>query len=80
LRAFAQEHDILVVSVIHEPLSIQEQRVLRLLATGCSNPEIANELVVSVNTVKTHVQHIYRKLNLENRVAASEAARLLNLL
>jgi LuxR family maltose regulon positive regulatory protein len=38
-----------------EPLSEQEQRVLRLLVAGHSNPEIAHEMVISVNTVKTHV-------------------------
>ncbi|GLV55400.1 LuxR family transcriptional regulator [Dictyobacter sp. S3.2.2.5] len=63
-----------------EPLSEQEQRVLRLLAAGCSNPEIARELVVSVNTVKTHVQSLYRKLDIHNRVEASEMARRLSLL
>lgn len=63
-----------------EPLSAQEQRVLRLLAAGRSNPEIAGELVVSVNTIKVHVQNIYRKLNVNNRVEASEVARLLQLL
>ncbi|MBO0783109.1 MAG: transcriptional regulator, partial [Ktedonobacteraceae bacterium] len=63
-----------------EPLSMQEQRVLQLLAVGRSNPEIARELVVSVNTVKAQVQSIYRKLNVTNRVEASEVARLLKLL
>jgi LuxR family maltose regulon positive regulatory protein len=50
-----------------EPLSPQEQRVLRLLDAGLSNPEIAEELVVSVNTIKTHVQSIYRKLGVSSR-------------
>jgi LuxR family maltose regulon positive regulatory protein len=63
-----------------EPLSLQEQRVLRLLVAGCSNPGIARELVVSVNTVKTQVQSIYRKLGVTNRVEASAAARDLHLL
>jgi len=63
-----------------EPLSPQEQRVLRLLAAGRSNPEIAHELIVSVNTIRTQVQSIYRKLNVNNRVAASEVARHLRLL
>jgi len=40
-------------AMLIEPLSPQEQRVLRLLAAGRSNPEIAQELIVSVNTVKT---------------------------
>ncbi|HLJ34176.1 MAG TPA: LuxR C-terminal-related transcriptional regulator, partial [Ktedonobacteraceae bacterium] len=63
-----------------EPLSPQEQRVLRLLATGRSNPEIAQELIVSINTVKTQVQSIYRKLNVKNRWEARDAARELKLL
>jgi LuxR family maltose regulon positive regulatory protein len=58
-----------------EPLSMQEQRVLALLVAGRSNPEIAAELVVSVNTVKGHVKNIYRKLGVVNRVQAGEIAR-----
>ncbi|WP_201394266.1 LuxR C-terminal-related transcriptional regulator [Ktedonobacter sp. SOSP1-52] len=67
-------------ALLIEPLSLQEQRVLRLLVAGRSNPEIARELVVSVNTVKTQVQSIYRKLGVTNRVEASTAARDLHLL
>ncbi|QBD76116.1 hypothetical protein EPA93_08880 [Ktedonosporobacter rubrisoli] len=63
-----------------EPLSPQEQKVLRLLAAGNSNPAIARELVVSVNTVRTQVQSIYRKLNVNNRVEASTMAAQLELL
>lgn len=58
-----------------EPLSPQEQKVLRLLAAGNSNAEIARELVFSVNTVRSQVQSIYRKLNVGNRVEASAVAR-----
>jgi DNA-binding NarL/FixJ family response regulator len=67
-------------SVLVTPLSSQEQKVLRLLAAGSSNPEIAQSLVVSVTTVRTQVQSIYRKLGVNNRVAASEMARHLRLL
>ncbi len=63
-----------------ETLSAQEQRVLRLFIAGLSKPEIASELVVSTNTVKTHLQHIYRKLNVTNRAEAREAGRHLHLL
>ena len=62
-----------------DPLSAQEYRVLRLLVAGLSNPDIAQELVVSVNTVKGHVKHLYRKLGVSNRLQASETAHLLNL-
>ncbi|GHO56392.1 LuxR C-terminal-related transcriptional regulator [Ktedonobacter robiniae] len=67
-------------ALLPEPLSEQEQRVLRLLVAGRSNPEIANALVISLNTVKTHVQSLYRKLGVHNRVEASEVARRLSLL
>jgi LuxR family maltose regulon positive regulatory protein len=89
LRAFAQKPDAQQIneatpprkaSLPLEPLSDQEQRILRLLVVGRSNPEIARELVISVNTVKTHVQSLYRKLNVRNRIEASEVARRLSLL
>jgi LuxR family transcriptional regulator, maltose regulon positive regulatory protein len=66
--------------LLPEPLSAQELRVLRLLVPGRSNAEIARELVVSVNTVRTHMQNIYRKLDAHNRAAAVEVARQLHLL
>ena len=51
-------------------LSRREQEVLRALAHGCRNKEIAAELGVSVGTVKTHLRHIFRKLNVADRTAA----------
>lgn len=67
------------IALFLEPLSAQEERVLRLLAAGLSNPEIAREQIVSVNTVKTQVQSIFRKLSVNNRQEAREAASRLNL-
>jgi LuxR family maltose regulon positive regulatory protein len=61
-------------------LSPQERRVLQLLAAGHSNQVIAEAMVVSVNTIKTQLKSIYRKLNVSNRVEASMLARRLNLL
>lgn len=69
-----------ISALLLEPLTPQEQRVLGLLARGRTNPEIAVTLVVSINTVKTQVQSIYRKLNVKSRWEASEAAHRLNLL
>jgi LuxR family maltose regulon positive regulatory protein len=60
-------------------LSPAEQRVLRLLTTKLTQREIADELYVSLNTVKTHARLIYRKLGVGSRSAAVAAARELNL-
>lgn len=60
-------------------LSPAEQRVLQLLMTKLTQREIANELYVSLNTVKTHARVIYRKLGVGSRTAAVAAARELNL-
>jgi LuxR family maltose regulon positive regulatory protein len=62
-------------SVSVEPLSPQERRVLRLLVAGLTNGEIAQELVVSTNTIKTQVKSIYRKLNVSSRDEARRVAR-----
>jgi LuxR family maltose regulon positive regulatory protein len=63
-----------------EPLSAREQAILRYLPTLMSNQEIAGELFVSVNTVKTHLRSIYRKLGAARRREAVETARRLELL
>lgn len=57
-----------------EPLSGRELEVLRLVANGSSNKEIAASLYISEATVKTHLIHIYRKLDVESRTAAVTAA------
>jgi LuxR family transcriptional regulator, maltose regulon positive regulatory protein len=63
-----------------EPLSERERIVLRYLTSALSNVEIANELYVSVNTVKTHIKSIYRKLDTTGRRDAVRRARELHLL
>lgn len=62
-----------------EPLTGREIVVLRLLAQGKSNEEIADELVVSRNTVKTHLSHVYGKLGVSTRTQAIVRARELDL-
>ena len=81
LRAFADEHGDAGLSLppTADVLSPQELRVLHLLVVGRTNPEIAAELIVSVNTVKAHVKSLYRKLNARSRVEASATARRLHL-
>ncbi|CAL9636862.1 HTH-type transcriptional regulator MalT [Streptomyces sp. enrichment culture] len=63
-----------------EPLSDSEIRVLRYLPTNLSAPEIAGELSVSRNTVKTHLRNLYRKLGTHRRAEAVARARALGLL
>jgi ATP/maltotriose-dependent transcriptional regulator MalT len=62
-----------------EPLSERELDVLRLLGTDLGGPEIARELIVSLNTVRTHTKNIYAKLGVNNRRAAVRRARELDL-
>jgi LuxR family maltose regulon positive regulatory protein len=63
-----------------ESLSIRELEVLRLLAEGLSNREIAHRLHISPNTVRIHTSNIYRKLDVGNRTQAVSRARLLGFL
>lgn len=57
-----------------ETLTEREIDVLRLVARGVSNPEIAEDLFITVNTVKTHLRHILDKLEVENRTQAATYA------
>ena len=63
-----------------EPLSERELDVLRLLGTELSGPEIARELMVSLNTMRTHTKNIYNKLGVNNRRAAVRRANEIDLL
>jgi LuxR family maltose regulon positive regulatory protein len=63
-----------------EPLTAREMEVLRLLAAGRSNRAVAEEIVVSLDTVKKHVTHVLDKLGASNRTAAVSRARELGLL
>jgi DNA-binding NarL/FixJ family response regulator len=54
----------------HTPLTARETEILRLMATGLSNPDIAGRLTVSLETVKTHVSNLLTKLGAQNRTQA----------
>jgi LuxR family maltose regulon positive regulatory protein len=91
LAAFSQSSpkaDLVDQSVSHisskqpllDPLSARELEVLRLLARGASNQEVAEELVVALDTAKRHVSNILSKLGASNRTQAVMLARDLDLL
>jgi LuxR family maltose regulon positive regulatory protein len=63
-----------------EPLTEREQEVLALLRTPLSLPEIAGKLYISANTVRSHVKHIYAKLDVHSRADAVDRAQELGLL
>jgi len=63
-----------------DPLSDREIEVLQLVAEGLSRQEIATQLVLSLNTVKTHARNIYSKLGVHSQMQAVGKARALGLL
>jgi LuxR family maltose regulon positive regulatory protein len=68
------------VSPLVEPLSAREREVLRLLASGRTNKEIADDLSVAVTTAKKHISNLIGKLGVRNRTEAIARARELHLL
>lgn len=74
------EADAVGARQLDDPLSERELEVLRLLASGRTNSEIAHDLFVALGTVKSHVNNIYRKLGAANRAEAVSRAREMNLL
>ncbi len=68
-----------VTQVLIDPLSERELEVLRLLGTDLNGPEIARELVVSLNTMRTHTKNIFSKLGVDNRRSAVRRAEELHL-
>ena len=80
LAAVTETEDSTPVSQgLIEPLSERELEVLRLLGTDLDGPDIARELTVSLNTVRTHTKHIYAKLAVTSRRAAVRRAAELDL-
>jgi len=63
-----------------EKLSVREEQVLTLVAEGLANKEIAQRLFISLHTVKTHIRHLLRKLDVSSRTQALTRARELRLL
>ena len=90
LAAFGKQKDVhpsspapvrgFIPQPLVEPLSERELDVLRLLGTELDGPEIARELRVSLNTMRTHTKNIYNKLGVNNRRAAVRRAEELDLL
>jgi LuxR family maltose regulon positive regulatory protein len=58
-----------------EPLTEQEMHILRMLEAGYQNKQIAQELIISLNTVKYHLKNIYGKLGVINRTQAARIIR-----
>ena len=73
-------HDVPVAPGVVEPLTARELEVLGLLAAGRRNRDIADELVVTLDTVKRHVSHIFDKLGVFNRTEAVARARELHMI
>jgi LuxR family transcriptional regulator, maltose regulon positive regulatory protein len=68
------------VQALPEPLTLREQEILVLMASGLTNREIAEQFVISPETVKKHASNIYSKLGAGNRTEAVTRARELDLL
>ena len=80
LSAFGEPAEATPQQSLVEPLSARELEVLRLVAQGLSNGEIAQRLVVSLGTVKSHVHSLIAKLSVHSRTQAIARARELDLL
>jgi LuxR family maltose regulon positive regulatory protein len=85
LSSFARPHTQhaappITTSLLIEPLSERELQVLRLMAEGLTNKEIAARLIIALGTVKAHIHHISSKLGAQNRAHAVARAKELGLL
>jgi len=73
-------HDEFIALGMVEPLSERELQVLRLMDSELSSPEIADELVIAVSTVRSHIKNIYSKLDVHSRYEAVEKAHVMDLI
>ncbi|MDQ6661565.1 MAG: LuxR C-terminal-related transcriptional regulator, partial [Chloroflexota bacterium] len=80
LPAHNEHFSQIAQSSLIDPLSERELNVLRLIAVGMSNQEIADEMIIALSTVKWHIKHIYGKLNAHRRTQVIARARELQLL
>jgi len=77
---FLASSDAAFVVLNQQLLTARESEILRLMATGLTNPQIASQLVIGAGTVKTHTLSIYRKLDVSNRTQAIMRAQELGVL
>jgi LuxR family maltose regulon positive regulatory protein len=80
LSAYGDYHELRQATLLVDPLSERELEVLRMIAVGMTNLEIAERLILSIGTVKSHTGNIYSKLSVHNRTEAVARATELNLL
>jgi DNA-binding NarL/FixJ family response regulator len=66
--------EIETIAMKKKPLSNREETILHLVSKGHVNKQIADELYISIDTVKKHLQNIYRKLNATNKIEALRKA------
>ena len=62
-----------------QPLTLKEIDILKYLNEGHNNKEISEKLFISLNTVKSHIKNIYKKVNVNNRLHLKEKTYLLNI-
>jgi len=79
VRSAVEMNIVTVTQPLVEPLSQREIEVLCLIAAGCKYQEIAEQLVISLNTVRHHTRNVYSKLNVNNRARAIDRAKELDL-
>ena len=79
-QSLRDAHEILAAGPMADPLSERELGVIRLLGTQLTGPEIARELHVSLNTMRTHTRHIFFKLDVNDRASAVRRAEALGLI